>query len=68
MEKFYLIYPEKNIPIQSNEQYKIHLKSKVKKFIKRMRWKALQLLRKLESTDKETFGFPQENAHLLLRN
>ena len=23
-----------------------------------MRWKALQFLRKLESTDKETIGFP----------
>ena len=63
MEKFYLIYPEKNIPIPSNEQYKIHLISKAEKFIKRMRWKALLFLRKLESTDKETFSFPQENTH-----
>ena len=50
-------YSEKNIPIPSKEQYKIHLISKVEKFIKRMRWKALQFLEKLESTNKETFGF-----------
>ena len=50
-------YSEKNIPIPSKEQYKIHLISKVEKFIKRMRWKALQFLGKLESTNKETFGF-----------
>ena len=46
-----------SIPIPSKEQYKIHLISKVEKFIKSMRWKALQFLGKLESTNKETFGF-----------
>ena len=46
-----------SIPIPSKEQYKIHLISKVEKFIKNMRWKALQFLGKLESTNKETFGF-----------
>ena len=57
MERFYVNYSEKNILILSNEQYKIHLISKVENFIKRMHWKALQFLGKLESTDKETFGF-----------
>ena len=57
MEKFYMIYSEKNIPIPSKEQYKIHLTLKVEKFIKRMHWKALQFLGKLKSTNKETFGF-----------
>ena len=47
-------YSEKNIPIPSKEQYKIHLISKVEKFIKRMRWKELQFLGELESTNKET--------------
>ena len=50
-------YSEKNIPIPSKEQYKIHLISKVEKVIKRMCWKALQFLGKLESTNKESFGF-----------
>ena len=50
-------YSEKNIPIPSKKQYKIHLISKVEKFIKRICWKALQFLGKLESTNKETFGF-----------
>ena len=57
MEKFYVNYSEKRIPIPSDEQYKIHLISKVEMFIKRMRWKALQFLGKLQSTNKETFGF-----------
>ena len=34
-------YSEKNIPIPSKEQYKIHLISKVEKFIKRMRWESI---------------------------
>ena len=57
MEKLYINYSEKNIAIPSKKKYKIHLISKVEKFIKRMRWKALQSLGKLESTNKETFGF-----------
>ena len=57
MERFYVNYSEKNIFILSNEQYKIHLISKVENFIKKMHWKALQFLEKLQSTDKETFGF-----------
>ena len=50
-------YSDKNIPIPSNQDYKIQLISKTEKFIKRMRWKALQFLGKLESTDKLTYGF-----------
>ena len=50
-------YSEKNVPIPSKEQYNIHLISKVEKFIKRMCWRALQFLGKLESTNKESFGF-----------
>ena len=30
---------------------------KEEKFIKRMRWKALQLLRKLDNPGKENYGF-----------
>ena len=64
MEKFYMNYSEKNIPIPSKEQYKIHLMWKVEKFIKRMRWKALQYIEKLESTNKETFGFRSRKCPL----
>ena len=57
MEKFYMNYSEKKVPIPSKEQYEIHLISEIEKFIKRTRWKALQFLGKLESTNKETFCF-----------
>ena len=50
-------YSDKKIPIPSNQDYKIQLISKTEKFIKRMRWKALHFLGKLESTDKLTYGF-----------
>ena len=46
MEKFNMEYSKKNIPIPSQEKYKVYFKSKVEKFIKRMRWKALQFLGK----------------------
>ena len=57
MEMFYVNCSEKNIPIPLKEQYRIHLISKVDNFIKRMRWKTLQFLGKLESINKETFSF-----------
>ena len=50
-------YSDKNIPTPSRQDYKIHLLSKTEKFIKRIRWKALEFLGKLESTEKETYGF-----------
>ena len=57
MDKFYMSYSDKNIPIPSRQDYKIHLLSKTEKFIKRIRWKALEFPGKLESTEKETYGF-----------
>ena len=57
MEKFNINYSDKNIPIPTEQNYKIQLISKTEKFIKRIRWKALQFLGKLESTDKLTYGF-----------
>ena len=57
MEKFNMNYSDKNIPIPTEQNYKIQLISKTEKFIKRIRWKALQFLVKLESTDKLTYGF-----------
>ena len=48
----------KNILIPSLRQYKIQLISKVVKVVKRMRWKALEFLRKLSSNNNnQTFGF-----------
>ena len=55
-------YSKKNIPIPSQEEYKVYLISKVEKFIKRMRWKALQFLGKLDSSEKQTFGFRSRNC------
>ena len=55
-------YSDKNIPIPSRQDYKIHLLSKTEKFIKRIRWKALEFLGKLESTEKETYGFKSRNC------
>ena len=77
MEKFYMNYSQKNAPIPSKEhliskhlmsKHLIHLISKVERFIKRMRWKTLQFLEKLESTNKTPLVSAQENVHLLLRN
>ena len=62
MEKFNMDYPDKNILIPSRQDYKIHLLSKTEKFIKRIRWKALEVLGKLESTEKETCGFKSRNC------
>ena len=62
MEKINIDYSDKNIPIPSQQDYKIHLISKTEKFIKRIRWKALEFLGKLEPTDKETYGFKSRNC------
>ena len=55
MEKFDMDYSDKNIPIPSRQDYKIHLLSKTEKFIKRIRWKALEFSGKPESTEKKTW-------------
>ena len=58
MEKVDINYSNKNIPVPSKRQYKIHLTSKVEKVIKRMRWKCLEFLGKLSSNvSKESYGF-----------
>ena len=62
MERFNMIYSNKNIPIPSKEDYKIQLISKTEKFIKRMRWKTLEFLGNLHSSDKITFGFKSRNC------
>ena len=50
-------YSTKNIPIPTKHEYTIKLISKVEQFIKRMRWKALQFLGKLDNTVQENYGF-----------
>ena len=62
MEKFNMDYSGKNIPIPSQQYYKIHLPSKTEKLIKRIRRKALEILGKLESTGIEIYGFKSENC------
>ena len=57
MERFEINYSKKNIPLPTERDYKIQLVSKVESFTKRMRWKALEFLGKLDSVQKETFGF-----------
>ena len=57
MERLHTDYSNKNIPIPTKEEYKTRLISKVESTLKRMCWKALQLLGKLESNKKETYGF-----------
>ena len=59
MEKFNIIYSKKNIPTASIAQYKLMLTSEIKKVIKRMQWKVLEFLVKLDSNSnkKETYGF-----------
>ena len=52
-----LLYSNKNIPIPLRNEYKIQLISKVENVLKRMRWRALQFLGKLEENNKETYGF-----------
>ena len=59
MEKFNINYSKKNIPTDSIAQYKLMLTSKIEKVIKRMRWKVLEFLDKLDnnSNKNETYGF-----------
>ena len=57
MERFDISDSKKNIAIPSEKEYITQLISKVESVTKRMRWKALQFLGKLESNWKQTFGF-----------
>ena len=57
MERFDINYSKKNIAIPSEKEYITQLISKVESVTKRVRWKALQLSGKLESSGKQTFGF-----------
>ena len=57
METFNITYSNKNIPIPSENKYKLKLIMKTENLLKRMRWKALAFLSKLKGSDKENFGF-----------
>ena len=57
IDTFYMNYSKKNIPLPSEEEYKVQFISKVESYIKRMRWKALQFLGKLKIQQKESYGF-----------
>ena len=64
MEKFNIDYSTKNIPIPTKHEYTIQLIFKVEQFIKRMRWKALQFLGKLDNTLQENYGFKTRKCPL----
>ena len=57
METFNITYSKKNIPIPSENKYKLKLIMKTENFLKRMRWKALAFLGKLKGSDKHNYGF-----------
>ena len=59
MRKFNINYSKKNIPTSSIAQYKLMLTSKVEQVKKRMRWKVLEFLGKLDSNcnKNETYSF-----------
>ena len=57
METFNITYSKKNIPIPSENEYKLKLIMKTENFLKRMRWKALAFLGKLKSSDKDNYGY-----------
>ena len=64
MEKFNIDHSTKNIPIPSEREYMIQLISKVEKFIKQMKWKALQFLGKLDNSGKENYGLKTRKCPL----
>ena len=57
MEKIDIDYSTKNIPAPSKDEYEIQLVSKIEHVIKRMRWKTLEYLGKLNNSTKESYGF-----------
>ena len=67
MERFVTDYSVKNIPIPSKHQYKIQLKSKTEKVIKRMKLKCLEFLGKLNSNNVESYGFKSVKCPLVIQ-
>ena len=57
MERFDINYSKKNIPLPSEKQDKLQLVSMVESVIKRMRWKAVQFLGKLDQNGTEAYRF-----------
>ena len=64
MEKFNIDYITKNIPIPTKHEYTIQLTSKVEQFIKRMRYKELQFLGKIDNTIQKNYGFKTRKCPL----
>ena len=55
-------YSDKSKPIPSKEDYKVQLISKMEKFIERMRWKTLEFLGNLHSSDRITVDFKSKKC------
>ena len=51
MDKFYMDYSDKNIPIPTHREYLKRLVEKIESVIRRMRWKALFFLNKDDQTE-----------------
>ena len=67
MERFVTDYSVRCIPIPSKHQYKIQLISKTEKVIKRMRWKCLEFLGKLNSNNVESYSFKLVKCPLVIQ-
>ena len=57
METFNITCSKKNIPIPSENEYKLKLIMKTENFLKRIRVKELAFLEKLKSSDKDNYAF-----------
>ena len=57
MEIFNITYSKKNIPIPSENEYKLKLTMKTENYLKRMRCKPLAFLGKLKGSGKDNYGF-----------
>ena len=57
MEKIDIDYSTKSISIPAKDEYEIQLVLKIEHVIKRMRWKALEYLGKLNNSTEESYGF-----------
>ena len=61
MEKVYFGHLVKNIPVPSKNEYRQMMINSYLRFIRDMRWKALQFLKPFKNAKKETFGFKSLN-------
>ena len=66
MDSFNIDYSTKNIPLPGKDKYKLQLISKTESLLKRMRWKCLQFLGKLEGDSIFSYGFKSRKSPALV--